>query len=73
MREMLESGVRTLCLLALSDGGKPFYDEQVASQLTRNGTPYFACTSGMLPALVEGALKGKDLTELVKSLGVEQV
>jgi len=70
---MRESGVLTLCLRALSDGGKPFYDEQVVNQLTRNGTPCFACTPGMLPALVEGALKGKDLTELVKSLGVEQV
>lgn len=73
MREMRESGVRTLCLLALSDGGKPFYDEQVAAQLTRNGTPCFACTPGMLPALVEGALKGKDLAELVKTLGIESV
>ncbi|AIQ12951.1 VWA domain-containing protein [Paenibacillus durus] len=73
MREMRESGVRTLCLLALSDGGKPFYDERVATQLARDGTPCFACTPGVLPALVEGALKGSDLTELVKSLEVETV
>lgn len=68
MREMRESGVRTLCLLALSDSGKPYYDEQVARQFARDGTPCFACTPAMLPALVEGALKGADLGELAKSL-----
>ncbi|RAV01972.1 VWA domain-containing protein [Paenibacillus sp. YN15] len=68
MREMRESGVRTLCLLALSDSGKPYYDEQVARQFARDGTPCFACTPAMLPALVEGALKGADLGELAKNL-----
>lgn len=73
MREMRESGVRTLCLLALSDSGKPMYDEQVARQLARDGTPSFACTPAMLPALVEGALKGADLAELAKSLTANPV
>lgn len=72
MREMRESGVRTLCLLALSDSGRPFYDEQVAKQLSRDGTPSFACTPALLPALVEGALKGADLGELVKTMNVER-
>lgn len=72
MREIRESGVRTLCLLALSDGGKPFYDERVAQQLVRDGTPCFACTPAVLPALVEGALKGADLGQLVKTLNVER-
>lgn len=72
MRELRESGVRTMCLLALSDGGKPFYDEQLAKQLSRDGTPCFACTPALLPALVEGALKGQDLAELSKRLGALQ-
>lgn len=72
MREMRESGVRTLCLLALSDSGKPYYDENVARQFARDGTPSFACTPAMLPALVEGALKGADLVELAKGLNVQQ-
>jgi hypothetical protein len=72
MREMRESGVRTLCLLALSDSGKPYYDENVARQFARDGTPSFACTPAMLPALVEGALKGADLGELAKGLNVQQ-
>ncbi|CQR55449.1 VWA domain-containing protein [Paenibacillus riograndensis] len=69
MRGLRESGVRTMTLLALSDEGKPSYDERLAGQLTRDGTPCFACTPALLPALVEGALKGQDLGELAKRLG----
>ncbi|MEK5028944.1 VWA domain-containing protein [Paenibacillus sp. FSL M7-1046] len=69
MRELREAGVRTMTLLALSDEGKPSYDERLAAQLSRDGTPCFACTPTLLPALVEGALKGQDLGELAKRLG----
>jgi hypothetical protein len=72
MREMRESGVRTLCLLALSDSGRPFYDERLARQLSRDGTPCFACTPGMLPELVAGALQGRDMNELAKKLNSEK-
>jgi hypothetical protein len=68
MREMREAGVRTICLLALSDQGQPYYDEGVAKQFARDGTPSFACTPAMLPALVEGALKGHDLPALAEKL-----
>ena len=71
MRELREAGVKTMCLLALSDEGKPFYDEQVAKLLSRDGTPCFACTPALLPQLVEGALKGHDLAELAKRLGTK--
>ncbi|WP_322906743.1 VWA domain-containing protein [Paenibacillus sp. SGZ-1009] len=71
MREMRESGVKTLCLLALSDDGKPFYDAGVAKRFTRDGTPSFACTPNVLPALVEGALKNQNLSELVQRLGIK--
>ncbi|AWB44638.1 hypothetical protein DCC85_10655 [Paenibacillus sp. CAA11] len=68
MQEMKESGVKTLCLLALSDEGKPFYDERIARAFAKGGTPSFACTPAMLPQLVEGALQGQDLSLLVKKL-----
>lgn len=68
MREMREAGVRTICLLALSDRGQPYYDEKVAKRLAQDGTPSFACTPAMLPALVEGALKGHDLPALAAGL-----
>lgn len=73
MRELREAGVKTMCLLALSDEGKPFYDEQVAKLLSRDGTPCFACTPTLLPQLVEGALKGHDLAELAKRLGTKGI
>lgn len=71
MRELREAGVRTMCLLALSDQGQPYYDENLAKVLARDGTPCFACTPALLPELVEGALRGLDLTELAKRLAAE--
>ncbi|MBD8498432.1 VWA domain-containing protein [Paenibacillus arenosi] len=66
LRELREAGVRTMCLLALSDQGQPYYDENLAKTLSKDGTPCFACTPALLPELVEGALKGYDLFELAK-------
>lgn len=73
MREMRESGVKTMALLALSDQGQPSYDERIAKQLTRDGTPCFACTPELLPEFVAGALKGIDLFDLAKRVGTKTV
>lgn len=73
MRELREAGVKTMCLLALSDQGEPFYDERVAKLLSRDGTPCFACTPALLPELVEDALKGLDLFELAKRVGTKKL
>lgn len=64
MEAMAASGVRALCLLALSDNGNPSYDENLARKLAGFGIPCFACTPAKLPDLVEGALRGADLTKL---------
>lgn len=64
MGDMAASGVRAICLLALSDSGKPCFDETVARKLTAVGVPCFACTPQRLPELLEGALRGGDLTSL---------
>ena len=61
---MVESGVRVVCLLALNDNGTPSYDEQVAKKLAALGIPCFACTPQRLPELLEGALRGANLTAL---------
>jgi hypothetical protein len=68
LEAMKQSGVSVLCLLALSDEGKPYYDEQLARKLAGLGIPCFGCSPDRLPELVEGALKGKDLQELAKSM-----
>lgn len=64
MKEMVGSGVRVLCLLALSDSGIPSYDEGLARKLSKLGIPCFGCTPNHMPALIEGALRGQDLTAL---------
>lgn len=64
--ELKESGVTVVCLLALADGGKPYYDAQMAGKIAGLSIPCFACNPQMLPALLERALKGQDLNEFQK-------
>jgi len=64
LEEMKESGVKCLVLLALSDSGTPAYDRELGQKIANLGIPSFACSPDLLPALVEGALKGHDLMEL---------
>jgi len=68
MTEMYESGVKVICLLALSDKGIPSYDGGLSRRLAQIGIPCFACTPTLLPQLLEGALKGNDLNELAQKL-----
>lgn len=68
LEELYESGVKVICLLALSDRGTPSYDENLARRISQIGIPCFACTPTLLPELLEGALKGKDLNELAAAL-----
>jgi VWA domain containing CoxE-like protein len=67
MGEMRASGVKAICLLALSDAGAPSYDEDLARKLAALGIPCFACTPARLADLVEGALRGTDLTRFATS------
>lgn len=62
--EMKDSGVSVICLLAIADGGRPYYDEQIASM----GIPCFACNPQKVPQLLERALKGQDLNVFQKDL-----
>ncbi|WP_240418307.1 VWA domain-containing protein [Paenibacillus periandrae] len=62
--DLQQAGVKTICLLALSDEGTPSYDETVAKKLSQFGIPCFGCSPDRLPELIEGALKGQDLLML---------
>lgn len=66
LKEMKEAGVTVISLLALADGGKPYYDTQMAQKIAGMNIPCFACNPQMLPLLLERALKGQDLTEFEK-------
>jgi Mg-chelatase subunit ChlD len=61
MEEMASSGVRALCLLALSDSGVPSYDHNLAKKLANVGVPCLACTPGVLPQMLEAVLRGQRL------------
>ncbi|MFP3154341.1 VWA domain-containing protein [Lachnospiraceae bacterium ZAX-1] len=61
LEDMKESGVKCMTLLALSDKGKPDYDERLGKKIAALGIPSFACSPDKLPELVERALKGFDL------------
>ncbi len=68
MEEMKASGVTVVCLLAIADGGEPYYDTQIAGKLAGLGIPCFACSPQLLPELLERALKGQDLEAFKKDL-----
>lgn len=61
LRDMKESGVTVVCLLAIADGGKPYYDAQMAGRVAALGIPCFACSPVMLPGLLEKALKRQEI------------
>jgi len=72
MHEMVASGVRVICLLALSDSGIPVFDERVARKLSEGGVPCFGCTPNKLPELIEGVLKKQDLKTLAARIATKK-
>lgn len=66
LEEMKADGVTVICLLALADGGRPYYDAQMAKKVADLGIPCFACSPQMLPQLLERAFKGQDLNAFQK-------
>lgn len=66
LQEMKDSGVTVICLLALADGGRPYYDAQMAQRIAALNIPCFACNPQMLPQLLERAFKGQDLMSFKK-------
>lgn len=72
LTEMHEEGVKVIVLLALSDRGRPAYDEALGRKISAIGIPCFACTPDRLPDLVAAALKGKDLMAVSAEITTEQ-
>ena len=65
MRQLVESKVKTLVLLALSDGGRPSYDHELAARLTELGVHCFGCTPPLLVQVIERIMKNQDIGALV--------
>jgi hypothetical protein len=64
MEFLLESGIKAIGLLAISDQGVPSHNEKLATQLATMGMPCFGCTPERLPELLAGVLRGSDLKAL---------
>ena len=58
LEELKGAGVTVVVLLAIADGGKPYYDAQTAQRVAAMGVPCFACAPEKLPNLLERALTG---------------
>lgn len=54
-------GVNIIVLLALSDDGRPYYDERLAERVAELGVPVFACTPDRFPSLMAAALEHRDI------------
>ena len=61
LRELFESKVKVLCLLALTDAGKPSYDHKAAKRIAAFGVPVLACTPNRLIDFVEAILQGREI------------
>ena len=61
------SGVQVIVLLALSDDGRPSYDQQNAEALSSIGVPVFACTPDLFPDLMGAAINKQDLGQWAAS------
>ncbi len=62
-RDLVQSGVQLIALLALSDSGAPAYDRDLAAKLAVLGAPSFACTPDLFPDLMAAAIKREDITQ----------
>lgn len=59
--ELVQNGVQFIVLLALSDEGRPSYDEVLAAKLAALGVPSFACTPDQFPGLMAAAIRRDDI------------
>lgn len=72
LKDMVESGMRVICLLALSDSGVPTFDQNLAKKISEFGVPCFGCTPNKLPELIEGVLKKQDLKALAARIATKK-
>ena len=68
MEHLLESGIRAVTLLAISDQGQPSYNEDLARKLSKIGMPCFGCVPDRLPDLLAAVLKGNDLNAFAQDV-----
>lgn len=68
-----QSGVNVIVLLALSDDGRPSYDQRHAGAIAAMDCPVFACTPDQFPDLMATALTKQDVAQWASANGIELV
>ena len=68
MQFLVESRVRSLCILALDDGGRPSFNQPLAKTFSNMGVPSFACTPPQLAGVLECIIKGDDFVSFVSRI-----
>ena len=61
LKGFVASGVQVITLLALSDDGRPSFDQQNAAAMAAMGIPVFACTPDKFPDLMAAAINRADI------------
>jgi hypothetical protein len=61
LKGFVASGVQVITLLALSDDGRPSFDQQNAAAMAAMGIPVFACTPDKFPDLMAAAINRSDI------------
>lgn len=66
LEDMKQSGVTVVCLLAIGDDGKPYYDTVIAGKIAAMGIPCFACTPEKLPELLQRSISGSGFDKFMQ-------
>ena len=67
VQELVESHVKFMVLLKLSDAGQPSYDRDLAQQLTKLGAHCFGSTPKLLIEIMERILKHQPYDHLARN------
>jgi Mg-chelatase subunit ChlD len=73
LARLVRTGVNVVCLLALSDQGRPGYDPALSAKVAALGVPVFACTPDQFPDLMAAALKREDVLAWAAKLDIKAV
>ena len=68
METLLESGVKAIGLLAISDQGQPAYNKELAMKLSKMGMTCFGCTPHHLPEMLATVLRGNDMQKFADTV-----
>ena len=69
VKELVDSRVKFMVLLKLSDAGQPSFDRDLAAKLIAIGAHCFGCTPKLLVEIVERIMKNQPYDHLAKNPG----